>query len=158
MQLSVITDRSEDLISSLTELWERSVRATHDFLSEAEINKIKLYVPDAFRHVPSLTVAKDETGALLGFIGTADHRIEMLFVEPNCRGQGIGKKLLLFLMSALEEKGFERVSLSVQKSNPAVRLYQRTGFITVDETEEEYIMVNNLTMSADGAAVKRRGK
>lgn len=79
-------------------------------------------------------------------------------VHKEYRGQGIGKKLLLFLMSALEEKGFERVSLSVQKSNPAVRLYQRTGFITVDETEEEYIMVNNLTMSADGAAVKRRGK
>ena len=79
-------------------------------------------------------------------------------VHREYRGQGIGKKLLLFLMSALKEKGFERVSLSVQKSNPAVRLYQRTGFITVDETEEEYIMVNNLTMSADGAAVKRRGK
>lgn len=79
-------------------------------------------------------------------------------VHKEYRGQGIGKKLLLFLMSALEEKGFERVSLSVQKSNPAVRLYQRTGFITADETEEEYIMVNNLTMSADGAAVKRRGK
>lgn len=79
-------------------------------------------------------------------------------VHREYRGQGIGKKLLLFLMSALKERGFERVSLSVQKSNPAVRLYQRTGFITVDETEEEYIMINNLTMSADGAAVKRRGK
>ena len=79
-------------------------------------------------------------------------------VHKEYRWQGIGKKLLLFLMSALDGKGFERVSLPVQKSNPAVRLYQRTGFITVDETEEEYIMVNNLTMSADGAAVKRRGK
>lgn len=131
MQLSVITDRSEDLISSLTELWERSVRATHDFLSEAEINKIKLYVPDAFRHVPSLTVAKDETGALLGFIGTADHRIEMLFVEPNCRGQGIGKKLL---MHAVETEKTNEVTVNEQ--NPqAVGFYEHMGFKTYKRTD-----------------------
>ncbi len=131
MQLSIITNRSEDLISSLTELWERSVRATHDFLSEAEINKIKLYVPDAFRHVSSLTVAKDEAGTLLGFIGTADKRIEMLFVEPNCRGKGIGKKLL---MHAVETEKTNEVTVNEQ--NPqAVGFYEHMGFKTYKRSD-----------------------
>lgn len=126
MQLSIITDRSEDLISSLTEHWERSVRATHDFLSEAEINKIKLYVPDAFRHVSSLTVAKDEAGTLLGFIGTADKRIEMLFVEPNC-----GKKLL---MHAVETEKTNEVTVNEQ--NPqAVGFYEHMGFKTYKRSD-----------------------
>ena len=37
MKIEQITDRSDALVHSLTELWERSVRATHHFLSDDEI-------------------------------------------------------------------------------------------------------------------------
>ena len=77
-------------------------------------------------------------------------------VYKEYRGQGIGKKLLLSLLSALQDKGFRRVSLSVQKANPAGRLYQRIGFTTVKETEEEYIMVRSLFMSVNGKEYKIR--
>ena len=34
-----------------------------------------------------------------------------------------------------------KLSLSVQKANYAVRMYENVGFKTVDENSEEYIMV-----------------
>ena len=48
------------------------------------------------------------------------------------------------LFTRLKEMGFERVSLSVQKANYAVRMYRKLGFETVSETDEEFIMVCNL--------------
>ena len=65
-------------------------------------------------------------------------------VYKDYRGNGIGKELLSFLLSCMKEKGYKQVSLSVQKQNPAVRLYKKTGFITVKETDEEYIMVRTI--------------
>ena len=40
--------------------------------------------------------------------------------------------------------GYKQASLSVQKANYAVRMYQKTGFEIVDENEEEYIMLCRL--------------
>lgn len=61
------------------------------------------------------------------------------------RGQGIGTKLMLAMLEKLQENGFKRASLAVQKANYAVRMYEKVGFRTVSENEEEYIMVCNLT-------------
>ena len=40
--------------------------------------------------------------------------------------------------------GYSKISLSVQKSNYAVKMYEKVGFTIVDETNEEYIMMINL--------------
>ena len=61
------------------------------------------------------------------------------------RGQGIGTKLMHAMLEKLQENGFKRASLAVQKANYAVRMYEKVGFRTVSENEEEYIMVCDLT-------------
>ena len=61
------------------------------------------------------------------------------------RGKGIGTRLLQEMIDLLHRKGYKQVSLSVQKANPAVRLYRRLGFETIRETEDEYIMACNLS-------------
>jgi len=61
------------------------------------------------------------------------------------RGKGIGTKLMLVMLEKLQEHGFKRASLAVQKANYAVRMYEKVGFRTVSENEEEYIMVCDLT-------------
>ncbi len=61
------------------------------------------------------------------------------------RGHGVGTRLMKEMLDLLYGKGYRQVSLSVQKANPAVRLYARLGFETVKETEEEYIMICNLS-------------
>lgn len=62
-------------------------------------------------------------------------------VLKDYRGKGIGTRLLQELITTLKEKGYRRLSLSVQKTNYAVRMYEGAGFKSVKETEEEYIMV-----------------
>ena len=60
---------------------------------------------------------------------------------PEYRGLGIGTRLLNDLLLLLQEHGYLRASLSVQKGNPALRLYQRTGFRIVAERGTEYLML-----------------
>ena len=60
------------------------------------------------------------------------------------RGQGIGTALMHGMLELLKEQGFQKASLAVQKANYAVRMYEAVGFKTIDENEEEYIMVCDL--------------
>lgn len=63
---------------------------------------------------------------------------------PEWRGKGIGTRLLDSILVALRGRGYARVSLSVQKANRALRLYERAGFRTVSEDAEERVMVREL--------------
>lgn len=111
-------------IKPLTELWERSVKATHDFLSADEIAAIKEYVSQALSGVPVLVVARNEQQVMTAFLGLDGSRIEMLFVSPNERGKGIGKALI---QKAVERYGAWEVTVNEQ--NPqAVGFYERMGF------------------------------
>jgi len=57
------------------------------------------------------------------------------------RGKGIGTELMKKMLEHLKNQGFKKASLAVQKSNYAVRMYEKVGFRKVDENSEEYIMV-----------------
>ena len=52
--------------------------------------------------------------------------------------------MMISMLDLLKEQGYEKASLAVQKANYAVRMYKKVGFETVDENEEEYIMVCRL--------------
>ena len=60
------------------------------------------------------------------------------------RGKGIGTELIRRMLEVLKSQGYRQASLAVQKANYAVRMYEKTGFRTVSENEEEYIMVCRL--------------
>ena len=60
------------------------------------------------------------------------------------RGYGIGTALMKEMLRILKDRGYKQVSLSVQKANYAVNMYQKTGFEIVDEKGEEYIMLCRL--------------
>ena len=66
---------------------------------------------------------------------------------PEYRGRGTGTRLLNDLLLLLRENGYRRASLSVQKENPALRLYQRTGFRIVAEKGTEYLMLRDITQA-----------
>ena len=63
---------------------------------------------------------------------------------PDFRNKGIGTRLMREMLSLLKECGYKQASLAVQKANYAVRMYEKVGFETIDENEEEYIMVCKL--------------
>ena len=81
MKIVEINDRSAALTKALLTVWEGSVRATHLFLSEAEIRRIRGFVPQAITAVERLTVAADEQIAPVAFMGAEDGRPEMHFIS-----------------------------------------------------------------------------
>lgn len=89
MKLYEVTQREPQLIHQLTAIWEDSVRATHRFLSEAEIQTIKAYVPQALTGVSHLLVAERAPGQPVAFMGIEGPRLEMLFLSPAERGVGL---------------------------------------------------------------------
>lgn len=60
------------------------------------------------------------------------------------RGYGIGTALMKNMLNELKQRGYEKASLSVQKTNYAVNMYKNVDFEIIDEKEEEYIMVCQL--------------
>ena len=72
-----------------------------------------------------------------------------LSLLPEYRGRGIGTQLMRAMLKLLEQKGYAQASLAVQKDNYALRLYRKLGFETVDENEQEYIMICRLHDLAD---------
>lgn len=66
-------------------------------------------------------------------------------VRQEFRRRGVGEALLTRLSSRVAGKGYPQVSLSVQKTNPAHRLYRRLGFSVVSDHGDEWVMVKDLT-------------
>lgn len=124
MNIVEMKDRRPAVIAELLRIWEGSVKATHLFLAENEIEKIKQYVPQALCAVPHLIVAENESGRPVAFAGVDGHKLEMLFVSAANRGQGIGRQLLQYAVGAYAVN-----ELAVNEQNPqAAGFYGHMGF------------------------------
>ena len=131
-------EEKEVLLPQLLRVWESAVRATHLFLSEKEIEKIKRYVPQAIGEVPFLVVAEQE-GMPVAFAGIKGQKLEMLFVSAENRGKGIGKRLLQY---AVDNHGVSEVVVNEQNAQ-AAGFYLHAGFVVckrsdVDEQGNPY--------------------
>ena len=133
MKIQETEERNNLLLEKLLTIWEESVIATHLFLAKNEIKKIKSYVPAAIKNVQHLVIAYNKNNIPLAFIGTEGQRIEMLFVSPQNRGQGIGKKLVQYAVS-----NYSINELTVNEQNPqAVGFYEHLGFKVHKRTETD---------------------
>ena len=105
-------------------VWEASVRETHDFLSEEDIQILKPLILNQYLKAVLLVCMKDNQGKIVGFMGVADEKIEMLFIEPQHRGKSIGKNLL---KHAIEFMRVFKVDVNEQNEQ-AVGFYKHVGF------------------------------
>jgi ribosomal protein S18 acetylase RimI-like enzyme len=81
--------------------------------------------------------SEEERG--FGFL-SADVPELTIAVEQAARGRGIGTALLEALIRHATADGYSAVSLSVEEDNPAVRLYERAGFIRIRQVENAWTM------------------
>ena len=112
----------------LVELWERSVRATHLFLTESDIVGLRPLVAEevAADTVNWWLLEHEET--VIGFLGFANDMIEALFVDANQQGRGAGT--LLVEHAQCLAAGALRVDVNEQ--NDAARVfYESRGFVVV---------------------------
>ncbi len=124
MIICEVQNRNTELLAELLKIWEDSVRATHLFLSDSEVEQIKKYVPQALSNVEHLITAEDDNGKQFAFMGTENGRLEMLFISPHERGKGNGRQLLQY---GIQNYGVREVTVNEQ--NPqAVGFYERMGF------------------------------
>lgn len=116
----------------LVDIWEASVRATHGFLTEADIQAMKPLILHEYLGAVDLAGC-EEGGELVGFVGTRGGRIEMLFIAPEHRGRGAGRALVEHAVGRL---GCDEVDVNEQ--NPqAVGFYLRAGFRVVGRSARD---------------------
>ncbi|MDD2957146.1 MAG: GNAT family N-acetyltransferase [Lachnospiraceae bacterium] len=131
MRIIEVKERTLALMQQLLEVWEQSVKATHLFLSSDEIEKIKEYVPDAISKIKHLVMIKNEEDNPVAFMGVEAEMLEMLFIMPEQRGNGLGKCLLLY---GMEHFGVRK--LTVNEQNPQAKgFYEHMGFQVYKRTD-----------------------
>ncbi|MDH4764717.1 acetyltransferase [Pseudomonas sp. CBMAI 2609] len=109
----------------LLNIWLRSVRATHHFLQESDIEELLPQLRDIYLPAVELWITVDAEDCPLGFIGLNENHVEMLFIEPDLRGKGIGRALLDHARSLRSQ-----MSVDVNEQNPeAVGFYLHYGFV-----------------------------
>jgi putative acetyltransferase len=122
--MNIRTASPEDHPALLT-LWEQSVRATHAFLSEDDIQALIPVVRDQTLPALEVWLLSDEPGTAVGFMGLDNNKFEALFISPACFRKGYGKVLL---EHARKLKG--KLQVDVNEQNPkAVAFYLNNGFI-----------------------------
>ena len=112
-------------------VWESSVRATHDFLKEDDIQYFKPLILNTYLDAVELRCMRNQDKAIVGFLGVAEDNLEMLFIDPKYRGKGIGKSLLNY---AIKNLNITKVDVNEQNEQ-AVGFYKHSGFEVTARSE-----------------------
>ncbi len=116
----------------LLDVWEKSVLATHDFLSPTDFHEIKDIVGTIDFNAFDVYCLLDRNN-VIGFLGTANQKVEMLFLSPEQIGIGLGKKLLNF---AIHDLNANKVDVNEQNTK-AFGFYSKFGFKTYERTDKD---------------------
>ncbi|GAA1779148.1 GNAT family N-acetyltransferase [Leucobacter iarius] len=128
--LEIRPDHGPAEYPALVAIWRSAVRATHGFLDEADFTRIEQALAPAYLPAVALTVAERD-GRPVGFAGTAEGALEMLFVDDRARGTGVGSALLAHVRAS---QGVVRVDVNEQ--NPGAHgFYLSRGFVQVGRSE-----------------------
>ncbi|EIR9953774.1 acetyltransferase [Salmonella enterica subsp. enterica serovar Newport] len=141
MMINIRRSRHEEG-EKLIAIWRRSVDATHDFLSNAYRAELEELVSDFLPEAP-LWVAVTDQDEAVGFMLLTGEHMDALFVDPDVRGQGIGKMLVEHALTLAPG-----LTTNVNEQNTqAVGFYKKMGFkVTgrseVDDLGKPYPLLN----------------
>ena len=126
-----VKERTKNLMNQLIKVWEDSVKATHTFLSNDEIEKIKEYVPQALSNISYLIIETDKNENPIAFMGIEGNKLEMLFIKNSKRGKGLGKELLKY---GIEKYGVNELAIN-EDNLQAKGFYEHMGFKVYQRNE-----------------------
>lgn len=129
--IEIIKNVTEKDMTDILEVWESSVKATHLFLTEENIDALRPFVEEGVKFISNLAVIRDEEDTIQAFIGVHDNKIEMLFVKDTCRGKGLGKHLVNWAINTLNIK-FVDVN---EQNQQGLGFYKHMGFEVFDRSE-----------------------
>lgn len=126
-----ISNIADSEYEEVIEVWDASVRATHHFLTEEDIQYFRPLILNEYLKAVELRCVRDSDNRIIAFSGVAEDKLEMLFVNPNDFGKGIGKALIEY---AITKQNVSKVD--VNEDNPqAVGFYLKCGFTTISRSE-----------------------
>ncbi|MEK5752064.1 MULTISPECIES: GNAT family N-acetyltransferase [Acinetobacter] len=130
--MAVIVPTSANRHPQLLKLWEQSVRASHHFLNDEQILKIRQQIiqHSYFDQVQLFHVEHQQQ--ILGFMGIAGSKLEMLFISPSAFRQGIGSQLLQHALTL----GVTEVDVNEQNPD-ATAFYLKHGFEIISRSETD---------------------
>ncbi|MCB0277994.1 MAG: GNAT family N-acetyltransferase [Calditrichaeota bacterium] len=115
----------------IVDVWETSVRATHHFLRETDIQYFKPLILTDYLKAVNLFCVRNTDTEIIAFLGLSDEAIEMLFLRPDVFRQGLGSHLVRF---AIDQHQINKVD--VNEDNPqAVDFYKQMGFNVISRSE-----------------------
>lgn len=112
-------------------IWQRSVGATHGFVSDADLAAIAVVVREQYLPSAAFTLACNDDGRILAFMGMSGSEIDSLFVDADVRGRGVGRALIE------EARGLSPSGLTVEVNEQnlqAAKFYDRMGFRVIGRT------------------------
>lgn len=121
MEVEIVDKKDHERLLSI---WEASVRATHDFLTEEYLRELKPLILEQYFNMVDLRCVKSDSGEILGFCGIHEGSMEMLFISPDAQGKGLGSMLMNY---AINTQGVRRVDVNEQ-NRLALGFYQHIGF------------------------------
>jgi len=88
-------------------------------------------------------ICAKEDGKIIGCCGVrnmaGDGEITNVVIRKERRGEGIGERMLLYLMETGLERGISAYTLEVRESNaPAIGLYEKLGFVCEGKRKNFY--------------------
>ena len=122
--------KKEDYHTILT-IWEKSVRHTHFFLKEEDILFYRNVIPNHLDAVNLKLWFNEET--VVGFSGSSDTNLDMLFLDDIAIGKGYGSFILNWL---IKNEGIELIDVNSQNKT-AESFYLAHGFEKVSEDEQD---------------------
>ena len=112
------------------DVWESAVRASHDFLSEDDIQFLKpIVLNDALPNL-DLSGIRGECKEILGFVAVSEQAVAMLFISPNFFGKGMGKALMKYAEVTF---GVNKVDVNEQNTK-ALGFYQSLGYVVLNRS------------------------
>lgn len=121
----------DDETDDLFDIWQRSVAATHDFLTAQDLDEIAATVLDQYLPNTEFLVITDDSDRPYGFMGMTNANVDSLFIDPDRRGGGAGRMLMD------EAKRLYPAGLTVdvnEQNAQAVGFYERIGFRVTGRT------------------------
>lgn len=129
-----ISHLTDSIKEELIEVWDKSVRSSHSFLTEEDICYYRIRLKEVYLQAVELYVIR--TTRIIAFMGLSDDMVEMLFVLPPEKGKGHGTALLDF---ALHDKHIHKIDVN-EGNQEAYTFYHNRG----------YKVVGRDAMDADG--------
>lgn len=131
MQMRVRLAEPQDR-DALLALWERSVRASHAFLTQEDVVSLRpLVAEELASSAIAWWVLCGDSDDPIGFLGYTSDTIEALFVDPAHHRSGAGR----LLVAHAERLATGPLAVDVNEQNPdAIRFYEAMGFTIVSRS------------------------